>query len=294
MFGYNNCEKPDLSRGELIPDTSDEKIQGMRLRMEKKPFKPSLISETPVSIYKDGASTLDIYLVAPRKSMMFLNRTQMPPAKSLVEKWPWKIMVWKDPLDMFYETGDLCLYQLKENGESNPISNSTLLSTVDWDMLSMAMHDFLWCDSSPASKHVKSKGSLITFPTVNELKERRILFSATWEINSDASGRWFYHANLRAPRITGPTNFDYSSRWTEPDVIAPGDFQLRVFTPVVVVPITAWREHMGKMKEKIDNLFRSCRSWKGMVALKRRLSLEDTPSAGIENTLPNTVSTNPL
>ena len=35
MFWCNNCGKPEFSRGELVPDTSDEEIQGMHLRMEK-------------------------------------------------------------------------------------------------------------------------------------------------------------------------------------------------------------------------------------------------------------------
>ena len=194
-----------------------------------------------------------------------------------------------------YEMGDLCLYQLKESGESNPISDATSLFTLDWDVLSMAMHDFLWCNSSPASKHVKSKGSLVTFPTVNELNERRIPLSATWETKSVTSGCWFYRASLCVPKITGPTNFNYSSWWTEPDVFALETFNSEsgVFTPVVVMPITAWRGHIGKMKEKIGNLFHSCRSW-SMVALKRRLSFEDTPLAGTENTLPASFNQSPL
>ena len=177
MSEYNYCRKVDFMKGELVPATSDEKIQGMRMKMEK-PFNPSLISETPVSTFKDNASTLDIVLDARQKRRVFLSSTHMPLAESLVEKWALEDYGMEGSFGYFfrYEMGDLCLYQLKESGESNPISDATLLTTVDWDVLSMSMHDFLLCDPSAVGKRVKSKGSLVTFPTTNELKEWRILF----------------------------------------------------------------------------------------------------------------------
>ena len=96
----------------------------------------SLICETPVRIHQDPPLIPN----APKKSMVFLCRTQQPPPGSLQEEWllePYGMRgrwgyVFK------YETGNLCLYQLDEEDEKlGPLTTVGMLTSNDWGVLKL-------------------------------------------------------------------------------------------------------------------------------------------------------------
>merc|ERR1712035_171657 len=228
--------------GEVVPDTVFQDSQPA-----EKERTMSLISQTAVSIFNDRSTHMDgPFSNAPRKSVAYLCRTQMPPPESLREEWslePYGLhgswgYVFK------YETGEVCLYQLEENETFGPQSHIVTLTSNDWGVLQLMMPDFLWQLSPPSPKRVK--GEKESYPSAAELWQRRMLFSATWDSKSAPPSRWFFHASLHTARIIGTTTSGITPMKTEADVFVLESFNsdCGVFKSLSVLPVAAWADRM--------------------------------------------------
>lgn len=142
----------------------------------------------------------------------------------------------------------------------------------------MTMFDFLRPESTPYCMRLKSGNGLETLAGMNELGERRILYSATWKTKSVASGLRFFRASFRTPK-NETSAFYYAPPRIEPDlfVLETSTSESGLYTPALVLPISAWQECMGEMKEKITTLFCRCRLWKSTLIIKKELSFESNP-----------------
>lgn len=288
MSEYNYVGKSVCSSGEAASEMDEFEAGEPAFRRESG---VRTISETPVSVYRDNSYNSGLCIDAPRKSVVFVSRTQVPPPESLDEKWSLESygMEGSYGYTFKYETGELYLYQLKDSirdGGAMMLTNAATFSSNDWGVLCMTMPDFLWSEPSSSVWRIRSEDGLDYPPTVEELGERKILFSAVWETKSSGTDRWYFRASLRSskkkPNLTFFTYYP-ASPTSEADIFVLESFNTDcgVYTPMLILPIDAWRAHMGKVKDKINNLFHRCRGWQNMLIVKKELSFEEAAPTSV-------------
>ena len=237
----------------------------------------SLICETPVSIYQDQPLKPN----APKKSMVFLCRTQQPPPGSLQEEWS------LEPYGMRgrwgyvfkYETGDLCLYQLgSEDEKLGPLATAGMLTSNDWGVLKLAIprhsggglgsaeealtvkEEPEEAPATPAAKRLRLESP----PDDVELTRRRMVFTAVWQSKTGVTGRWFFRAGHRK-----------SNENEDGDLFVLDCFNsdCGVFRTLLAIPHAAWVEKMNEIADRVSTLFRSCQNWAEILAVKKTLAL---------------------
>ena len=92
-----------------------------------------VIGETPITIIQDP----EYNGCGSRKSVVFLHRTQAPPAGPLREEWSLKAYGLRGSWGYVfrYNTGELCLYQLNDGEVLKPDRDMAVLSSNDWGVL---------------------------------------------------------------------------------------------------------------------------------------------------------------
>ena len=154
----------------------------------------ALICETPVTIHQDPPPIPN----APKKSMVFLCRTQQPPPGPLHEEWSLEPYGMRGTWGYVfkYETGDLCLFQHGEVDEKmGPLT--TVVTPNDWGVLKHVVPRLLGgaegdLDSTVEVVTVKEEPEeILTAPAAKcarlevvlndiELAKRRVVFTAVW------------------------------------------------------------------------------------------------------------------
>ncbi|KAL7408701.1 hypothetical protein ABVT39_027958 [Epinephelus coioides] len=95
----------------------------------------------------------------------------------------------------------------------------------------------------------------------NELSKMKIILGALWQSRTTVSDKWMTHASLRSENWEGKRSVDiFVLEKLNPDC--------GLFCTVLVIPATEWLDRMLEIRERISNLFQSCRNWRtSMVCL---------------------------
>lgn len=176
----------------------------------------SVISETPVRVHQERPSVRG----APRKSIWYLRRTQVPPPESLRETrslHPWMRGRWGYSLR--YEVAELHLFQRGLQREADEKENKrgkatradepyvAVLSSSDLGVLKLFWEEWLRgrgrksvrLEDDVEEEEESEERARCCFPDAGLWKAgERVLFSVVWMSKSDLTARWFFRACVRA------------------------------------------------------------------------------------------------
>ncbi len=225
------------------------------------------ISETPVTVCQESESLTD----APKKRMVYLRRVQLPVPEPLQEEWslePYgRSGVWGYLFK--YETGELCLYQLKKNEMWGPANAVMTLTSNDWGVLrETILHQVreggkkIWeeCDDEEVTGQPSAKRLKTALKDPIPHKPGKSGFSAVWQSKTSPDGRWF----LRVAILKNAAE-DYI-------LLQCLNSDCGVFRTLLSLPLIAFLEKMDEMDARFCNFFRQCRNWADLLVVKKTLA----------------------
>nr|XP_033483486.1 uncharacterized protein LOC117257416 [Epinephelus lanceolatus] len=99
----------------------------------------------------------------------------------------------------------------------------------------------------------------------NELSKMKIILGALWQSRTTVSGKWMTHASLRSENWEGKSSVDiFVLEKLNPDC--------GLFRTDLVIPATEWLDRMLEIRERISNLFQSCRNWRTSMVVRTFLN----------------------
>lgn len=152
---------------------------------------------------------------------------------------------------MEYESGELLLQQLTDN---NTCRSTAVLTSDDWSVLCLVMQSKLWRDSPSPQP-----------PGVEEA-DQCVILSVLWETRSAPPAHWFFRASVRMWR-----------RGDKMFVLENFNSDCGLYSPILVLPLAAWRDRMSGVCEKITRLFHSCQAWNERLLVRKQLNFAVLP-----------------
>ena len=254
----------------------------------------SLICETPITMFQDSVTTPG----APKKCVVYLCRSQMPPSESLHEEWPLQAsgMCGAWGYVFKYEEGELCFYQLKEGEMLTPSTVMVKMSFDDWGVMktilqfgtdqsnsenpTTATQDketqtvLIECKEEEVSVNIGSSAEdnpegehprMDNYPSDSDLSKMNIVCGSTWPSVTTAVGRWWFQALLLS-------RDSETTRSCDLFVLQRFNTECGLFRTVLALPALEWADRLMEVGDRLTNLFHSSRGWKNTLVVKKTLN----------------------